>query len=43
MENGAGMDMRTTAENISESIREIKKRLNAVSQKKVDKQQVALI
>lgn len=43
MENGAGMDMRTTAENISEAIREIKKRLNAVSQKKVDKQQVALI
>lgn len=43
MENGAGMDMRTTAENKSEAIREIKKRLNAVSQKKVDKQQVALI
>lgn len=43
MEIGAGSDMRTTAENISESIREIKKRLNTVSQKKVDKQQVALI
>lgn len=43
MEIGAGSDMRTTAENISESIREIKKRLNVVSQKKVDRQQVALI
>ena len=43
IENGTDMDTRTTAERISESIREIKKRLNAVSEKKVDKQQVALI
>jgi DNA repair exonuclease SbcCD ATPase subunit len=43
MENGADMDMRTTAEHISEAIRDIKKRLNAVSEKKIDKQQIALI
>lgn len=43
VENGADMDTRTTAESISESIREIKRRLNAVSEKKVDKQQIALI
>lgn len=43
VENGADLDTRTTAERISESIREIKKRLNAVSEKKVDKQQLALI
>lgn len=43
VETGAEMDTRTTAERISESIREIKKRLNAVSEKKVDKQQLALI
>lgn len=43
VENGTDMDSRTTAEMISESIQEIKKRLNAVSEKKVDKQQVALI
>lgn len=43
VENGSEMDTRTTAERISESIREIKKRLNAVSEKKVDKQQLALI
>ena len=43
IENGTDMDTRTTAERISESIREIKKRLNAVSEKKVDKQQIALI
>ena len=43
VETGAEMDTRTTAERISESIREIKKRLNAVSEKKADKQQLALI
>lgn len=43
VENGTDMDTRTTAESISESIREIKRRLNAVSEKKVDKQQIALI
>lgn len=43
VENGADMDTRTTAESISESIKEIKRRLNAVSEKKVDKQQIALI
>lgn len=43
VETGAEMDTRTTAERISESIRDIKKRLNAVSEKKVDKQQLALI
>ena len=43
VEKGADMDTRTTAERISESIREIKRRLNAVSEKRVDKQQLALI
>lgn len=43
VERGADLDTRTTAERISESIREIKRRLNAVSEKKVDRQQLALI
>lgn len=43
VENGADMDTRTTVESISESIKEIKQRLNAVSEKRVDKQQLALI
>lgn len=43
IENVSSTDTRNTAARISESIREIKKRLNAVSVKKVDRQQVALI
>lgn len=43
VENGTGRDNRTTAEQISESIAEIKKRLNAVPTQKADKQTLALV
>ena len=43
VENGTGRDNRTTAEQISESIAEIKKRLNAVPTQKADKQTLVLI
>lgn len=43
VENGTGRDNRTIAEQISESIAEIKKRLNAVPTQKADKQTLALI
>lgn len=42
-ENGTGRDNRTTAEQISASISEIKRRLNAVSTKEADKQTLALV
>ena len=43
VENGTGSDNRTTAEQISEAIAAIKKRLNAVPTKKADKQTLALV
>ena len=43
IENGTGRDNRTTAEQISESIAEIKRRLNAVPTQKADKQTLALV
>lgn len=43
VENGTGRDNRTTAEQISESIAEIKRRLNAVPTQKADKQTLALV
>lgn len=43
VENGTGRDNRTTAEQISEAITEIKKRLNAVPTQKADKQTLALV
>lgn len=43
IENGTGRDNRTTAEQISASISEIKRRLNAVSTKEADKQTLALV
>ena len=43
IENGIGRDDRTTAEQISESIAEIKRRLNAVPIQKADQQTLALV
>ena len=43
IENGTGRDNRTIAEQISESIAEIKQRLNAVPTQKADKQTLALV
>lgn len=43
VENGTGKDNRTTAEQISESITEIKRKLNAVPTQKADKQTLALV
>ena len=43
VENGTGRDNRTTAEQISESIADIKRRLNAVPTQKADKQTLALV
>lgn len=43
VENGIDKDNRTTAEQISESIAEIKKRLSAVPTQKSDKQTMALV
>lgn len=43
VESGIDKDNRTTAEQISESIAEIKKRLNAVPAQKSDKQTMALV
>ena len=43
VENGTGKDNRSTAEQISESISEIKRRLNAVPTQKADKQTLALV
>lgn len=43
IENGTGRDNRTTAEQISESIAEIKQRLNAVPTQKADQQTLVLV
>lgn len=43
IENGTGRDNRTTAEQISASIAEIKRRLNAVPIQQADKQTLALV
>lgn len=43
IENGTGRDNRTTAEQIAESIADIKRRLNAVPTQKADKQTLALV
>lgn len=43
IENGTSRDNRTTAEQILESIADIKKRLNAVPTQKADKQTLALV
>lgn len=43
VESGTGRDNRTTAEQISEAIADIKRRLNAVPTQKADKQTLALV